>query len=211
MTRTPVVFAALVATVLGLASPAAAHRLDEYLQATKVAVDADRVVLEIDLTPGANIARRIVALIDTDGDRRVSDDEEARYARDVLASLRMTVDDGVVETRLTAQHFPTVEEMAAGTGTIRVRAEGRAPLSIGRHRFAYVNSNAVEGSVYLVNALVPADPRVALGPPRRDALQRGLAFDYEVSPRASWVRTGWLIGATALFGALVLARRERNR
>ena len=33
-----------------------AHRLDEYLQATRVAIERGRVTVEIDLTPGASLA-----------------------------------------------------------------------------------------------------------------------------------------------------------
>jgi len=36
--------------VLAIPPTATAHRLDEYLQATRVSIDVDRVDLEIDLT-----------------------------------------------------------------------------------------------------------------------------------------------------------------
>ena len=49
-----------------------AHRLDEYLQATRVAIARDRIDLEIDLTPGATIAASIATEIDTDRDGRFS-------------------------------------------------------------------------------------------------------------------------------------------
>ena len=41
--------------ILGLAFSriADAHRLDEYLQATRIDVEVDRIDLDIDLTPGA--------------------------------------------------------------------------------------------------------------------------------------------------------------
>jgi len=43
--------------VLAIPPTATAHRLDEYLQATRVSIDVDRVDLEIDLTAGTAIAK----------------------------------------------------------------------------------------------------------------------------------------------------------
>src|SRR5689334_7014001 len=54
--RAAVLLGALVGWVLlSLPRDASAHRLDEYLQATRVDVGADGIGIEIDLTPGANI------------------------------------------------------------------------------------------------------------------------------------------------------------
>ena len=49
--RARVVSAAALGVWLATPAPAGAHRLDEYLQATRVSIDLDRVGLEIDLTP----------------------------------------------------------------------------------------------------------------------------------------------------------------
>jgi len=35
---------------------ASAHRVDEYLQATRLSIDLDRVEVEINLTPGIDLA-----------------------------------------------------------------------------------------------------------------------------------------------------------
>ena len=45
-----------VAILLTLGAGAFAHRLDEYLQAARIAVDNGRVDLDLDLTPGAAVA-----------------------------------------------------------------------------------------------------------------------------------------------------------
>ena len=42
-----------------LATPAFAHRLDEYLQATTIAVEKDRLVLQLRLTPGVAVAAQV--------------------------------------------------------------------------------------------------------------------------------------------------------
>jgi hypothetical protein len=58
--------------LLVLATEAPAHRLDEYLQATRLAVATNRIDLSIDLTPGVAVADQLLVVIDrtaTDGCR----------------------------------------------------------------------------------------------------------------------------------------------
>ena len=57
---------------LSLAGGAAAHRLDEYLQATLIGVTRDGVEVEIQLTPGVAMLPVLMAVIDQDGDGRIS-------------------------------------------------------------------------------------------------------------------------------------------
>ena len=52
--------------------PADAHQLDEYLQAARIAITANGLVLEMSLTPGVAVAPRVLALVDRDGDRHAS-------------------------------------------------------------------------------------------------------------------------------------------
>ncbi len=80
MTRGGIVAAALTAGGMFLSPRLDAHRLDEYLQATRLSVALDRIELEIDLTPGVSIAERIVTAIDTDRDGRFSPAESDAYA-----------------------------------------------------------------------------------------------------------------------------------
>ena len=52
------------------AAPTRAHRLDEYLQATTIAVEKDHLVLQLRLTPGVAVARQVLASLDANGDAR---------------------------------------------------------------------------------------------------------------------------------------------
>ena len=67
-----------------LATPAAAHRVDEYLQATRLSVDIERVDLEIDLTAGSALASEVFGWIDTNRNGEISDAEGQEYAQQVL-------------------------------------------------------------------------------------------------------------------------------
>ena len=45
-----------------------AHRLDEYLQATRISITTNRIDLTFELTPGVAIAAQVLELIDSDRD-----------------------------------------------------------------------------------------------------------------------------------------------
>jgi hypothetical protein len=48
--------AASLCSLFGFSNTAGAHRLDEYLQATRISIGANRIVLQMDLTPGMEVA-----------------------------------------------------------------------------------------------------------------------------------------------------------
>ena len=55
--------AAAVGILLFVGAPASAHRLDEYLQATTISVEKDRVQAQIRLTPGVTVLPLVLAKI----------------------------------------------------------------------------------------------------------------------------------------------------
>jgi hypothetical protein len=196
---------------LATPAPAGAHRLDEYLQATRLSIDIERVDLEIDLTAGVAVAPQVFAWIDTNRDDWISDAEAEAYARQLLGSVALSVDGRPVPITLIEIRVPQFREMSLGVGTIRVRATAKVPATdAGRHRVSYVNSHRSESSVYLVNALVPADSRIQFAGQQRDRAQHGLTLDYTVSADARWARNGSLLAALAMAGVLMLTRRPRR-
>ena len=79
--------AAASAMILLAATPACAHRLDEYLQATTIALEKDRIQAQIRLTPGVAVFPIVFADIDRDADGVVSAAEQRAYAERVLRDL----------------------------------------------------------------------------------------------------------------------------
>ncbi len=170
---------------LASAPPAGAHRLDEYLQATRLSVETDRVDVEIDLTPGAAIADKALGWIDTDGDGRISDAEAEAYAKEMLRSVTLKIDGRPAAVDLVRSSFPDWSDVRLGVGTIRLRAEAKiSAATAGPHEISFLNTHKPESSVYLVNAMVPDDPRIQLGPPQRDYAQHRLTLDYTVAGEA---------------------------
>ena len=96
--------------------------------------------------------------------------------------------------------------MTEGIGTVRLRANARIPSAAsGRHVLTYLNSHRSESSVYLANALVPTDNRIAITSQRRDPAQHMLTLEYDVAYGA-WPQV--LLLASAI-GILSLRRNTR--
>jgi len=164
------------------ATTGSAHRLDEYLQATRIAVEKDRIDLEIDLTPGAAVADRIVGAIDRDRNGEISLTEKEMYAATLLASLTLKVDSETRRLKISDLVFPSIDEMHRGEGVLRLRTTasiGRAKA--GAHRLTFANAHWPDIGAYLVNALVPTDERVHITGQSRDHLQREFTLEYNVS------------------------------
>jgi hypothetical protein len=196
-------FAVLCAWLATL-PPAAAHRLDEYLQATRLSIDIDRVDLEIDLTAGSAMASQVFSWIDTNRDGEISNPEGEVYAREMLGSVVLKIDGRPVPVNLIDSSFPQFRDMRLGVGTIRLRATAHVPaVSAGHHQVSFVNTHRTESSVYLVNALVPSNPRIQLAEQRRDRAQLSLTLDFSVmgdTPSAStFMLLAGLLVAACLF------------
>jgi hypothetical protein len=196
---------AVLGAWLATVSPAAAHRVDEYLQATRLSIDIRRVDLEIDLTAGIALASKVFAWIDTNRDGEISSAEGQAYARQMLRSVVLKVDGWPVEIQLVETSFPQFRDMSLGVGTIRLRATANIPSAgAGRHQLSFLNTHQSESSVYLVNALVPANPRLQLAEQQRDIAQHGLRLEYTVMADAPSDRTFALLGGLAMAGCLFL-------
>jgi hypothetical protein len=194
---------------LAMLPVAHAHRLDEYLQATRLSIDLDRVDVEMDLTAGQAMAAQVFSWIDTNRDGEISQAEGDAYARQVLGSVTLLADGKPVTLALTEVHFPESREMNVGTGVIRLRAAGRMPAAgAGRHEISFRNNHKPASSVYLVNALVPANPRIQIADQQRDHAQHGLLMSYTVAPNAPPLRSFALIAGLALVGRWYLRRKR---
>jgi hypothetical protein len=175
------VLAAAIGAVLVLPSPVSTHRLDEYLQATRLGVSTDTVDIEIDLTAGVAVASRVWALVDADRNGRISDVEGRRYAQRVLQSVLLQLDDRPAAVALVSSRFPSFQQIHGGSGTIHLEARAALPpIRPGPHRLLYRNTHRRDMSVYLVNALVPADAAIVIGSQKRDPRQTQMEMVYEM-------------------------------
>jgi hypothetical protein len=173
--------ALLVGLLLALATDAWAHRLDEYLQATRVSVTTNHIELYLSFTPGVSVADQVLAFIDKDRDGRVSEKEVAAYAQRVLKDIKVGLDEKVLSLSLVDAFFPVLDEVKEGLGVIRIKAT--APLeslAAGRHAVSLTNAHLPAISVYLVNALAPKDPAIKITKQTRDELQKNYRLEFSV-------------------------------
>jgi hypothetical protein len=161
-----------------LSGVASAHRIDEYLQATIVTVQRNRIEASMRLIPGVVVAPTVIAAIDANNDGILSTQEAQSYARHVLGDLSISVDGKKLLPKLISWSFPSPSQMRDGMGEIRITytvelGEGhpnRVLLLANRHLSAV--------SVYLMNVVVPEDPDIQILAQKRNQQQSWYEVDY---------------------------------
>jgi hypothetical protein len=203
--------AGVLAVSLLLTADAEAHRLDEYLQAARLSLVPDRVVLELDLTPGVAIAPDVLRLIDRDADQAISSQEAHEYGQQALSGITLSLDGRPLNLILDRVEIPSAADLRAGLGTIALRADAAVErLAAGRHDLRFRNDHHPGGAVYLINALRPEDRAIQVAAQQRDPTQREGRIEYEVAPssRAHWL---WLFAGLACFHRHIAAGFNRLR
>ena len=157
-----------------------AHRLDEYLQATRLSVGRNRIVIKMDLTPGVDVAPLIFAMINTRRDGRISVAEGKAYANLVLRETVLEVDGTRQHLDLVGAQFPSFQEMSSGTGVIRIEAQASWTGTPGPHLLFYQNNHRNDFGAYLVNALVPPSRDIEITGQYRDTFQRNIRLGFRV-------------------------------
>ena len=188
--------------------PASAHRLDEYLQAMRVDVRPDGIVVEIDLTPGAAIAPGVLAALDSDSNGTIESAERDAYVTGVIRSLDVTLDGRQLALAVASRDFPSPDELRAGAGVVRLVLEAGFVQSSGSHRLVADNGYRRDVGAYLANALRPGSDTITIAAQRRDPRQQTLTIDYVVG-RPLLTRASWT-AAAALLIAFSFYRRQSS-
>lgn len=160
------------------ATPAAAHRLDEYLQATTVLLTRDHVRLGMRLAPGVAIVKTVLDNIDTNRDGIISDAEQREYGLKVLGDLSLSIDKSQVLLRLVSWHFGTVDDLTRGLGEIQLAFDADAPDVASHRTMVFENHHRSAISAYLVNSLVPDDDDIHIVDQTRNYLQSTYEMSY---------------------------------
>lgn len=203
---------ARILILLASGMPACAHRLDEYLQATTISLEKDRVQAQIRLTPGVSVSSYMIGTIDTNHDGILSRGEQQAYADQVLREVSLTLNAQRLPLQPLSVRFPKISEMKEGLGTIEISFAADASGSLER-QLVFENHHQSPIAAYLVNCLVPQDRDIQITAQRRSYEQSV----YQVSYRQGGVRPGplslawWSLGrslagsaATLLLAGLVL-------
>ena len=188
-------------------SDVSAHRREDYLQAARIDLEPDRVLITLDLTPGIAVAEPFIAALDHDGDGALSTEEQRGYAGQVVRGLEVEIDERPLQPRLVSWSFPEPTAFRRGEGTLRLQIQATLPkVSAGSHQLLFRNAHLAGHSVYLANALVPESARVAVTAQRRDSDQSELTIEYTVNADSPGATRAWVLGSLA---AAVLMVRFR--
>ena len=200
--------AAAAAIFLWLGTPAAAHRLDEYLQATTISVGKDRVEAQMRLTPGVAVFPIVIAAIDTDGDGVITETEQRDYARRIVRDLSLTIDGEPLRMRVVSFKFAAIDEMKEGRGEIQLELHADVARGAANRKLVFENRHHSPIAAYLVNGLVPGDPGIRLAAQNRNYEQSVYQLDYVQDAHSGPPFLSWpslvLVGAGA--GALLFAQ-----
>jgi hypothetical protein len=203
-------FTALVialVVVFAAARDLSAHRRDELLQAARVAIAPDRIELQLDLTAGIDLAEAIIARIDGDRDGVLTETENAAYVSTVMSSIEMRLDGNPIQLPSPSIEIPDAPSLRSGDGTIRLRSTIELPeLRDGAHAVSFRNGHAKESSVYLANALSPADHRIAIAKQTRSADQQSVTIDFTVGAERYAPMPLWLFGSAAIAWIVLRSR-----
>ncbi len=172
------------ALVLSLGAGVFAHRLDEYLQATLLSVENDRVYASMRLIPGVAVASTVLATIDTNGDGVLSAAEQQSYAERVLRDLSITVDGIGARPTLLSLKFPSIETMKEGLGEMHIDFTVDLPPGAPERKIVFENHHQNAISAYLVNCLVPRDPNIKVVAQNRNETQSFYQLEYVLATTA---------------------------
>lgn len=190
-------------------APVSAHRLDEYLQATILSVEKDKVQASMRLIPGVAVSSTVIASIDTDGDGVISEAEKWAYAERVLGDLALSVDGIRLRPKLISVDSPQVQQMKDGLGEIRVEFTADLPRGGTKRTLIFENHHESRSAAYLMNCLVPRDRDIRIVAQHRNEQQSFYQVDYVqvdasfLSPGDEWWRSvhRWTsaLGFTSVF------------
>lgn len=187
-----------------------AHRSDDYLQAARIALEADRILITLDLTPGIDVASSFLAAVDHDHNGSLSTEEQRGYVGEVVGALRVAMDERPLEPRVVSWLFPDPSVLRRGEGRVRLQVQAALPgVSTGPHRLLFWNAHLAGHSAYLANALVPESARVSVTAQHRDDDQSELVIDYTVHADSAHAAVPLALGGLA--AALLMAGTSAKR
>mgnify|MGYP003580160796 CR=1 FL=1 len=173
---------ALLLALLAFPSAVFAHRDDQYLQATLVAIEPSGARLQINLTPGVAVAEQVIAEIDGDRDGAISKNEAAAYAELLKRDLALGVDGRTLELKLSASEFVEPADLRTGSGTIQMEFSAIfGPLAAGPHKLTLENRHLTAISVYLINAVQPRFATVQITRQKRNQNQSAGEIEFYLS------------------------------
>lgn len=156
-----------------------AHRLDECLAASLIRLEPDRVRIEVHLTPGIEVAPKLLASIDTNRDGTISVAEGWAQGEALGRKLDLRIDGKRVPLNLEFADFPDATSFRSGEAAAILVFEARIdPVKPGPHVATFRNRNRPPKPIYLANAVLPMDRSIAVNGQERNRNQSRLQIRF---------------------------------
>jgi hypothetical protein len=198
--------------VAAIAISAQAHRLDEYLQATLVDIEPGDIRLQINLTPGMQVADKVLAVIDQNHDGVISPAEAVAYADLLKRDLTVRIDQRPLEPKLVKSEFPQAPDLQSGWGIIQIEYSlAPGPLSAGKHRLTLENRHMTGLGVYLFNAAQPRSQAIQITTQKRNDTQSLGEIEFAVQGSEPPTRVVTLIALSAVVIIIAVAALRPRR
>ena len=127
---------ALLAALLGMAQ---AHPVDEVVQGAYLTLAPGTVQLELDITPGSQVADTVLKGLDSNSDSKITDAEAKGYARKVLAQSTLKLGGAAVAWTLDKVEVPPYADLKTGNAILKIYALAQRPDSAGAQTLSYQN------------------------------------------------------------------------
>jgi hypothetical protein len=171
------VLAALIAPAAALA-----HPLDEVVQGSYLTLAPGQVTLQLDISPGAQVADSVLRRLDADNDGKISGGEARAFGRFVLDQTSLTLDDRPVAWRLERVEAPPLENIRLGADAIKIHAVAPRSDRAGVHTLTFENRyNPAQTRAAANVFLRPGRWRYDVGGQTHGADGRRLAVYYETA------------------------------
>ena len=175
------IFAGLV-----LATTLHAHRVEGLLQASLVEILPSQVGVEVTLAPGIDVAPKIFALLDTNGDGGFSEIESVVWSELFMARQSVTVDGQSLPLNLKSIRTTPLAEMTNGHAEIVVYfTADLGRLARGPRTIVCANRYEPISCSFQSNGLVPRAPGVRISSHRRDDRQQEVILAAEFTDLAA--------------------------
>jgi hypothetical protein len=171
-----------LAGALLAAAGASAHRREDYLQAARVGLEPEGVLITLAVTPGVAVAEELIEALDRDRDGASSARERETFAALVVSALRVELDGRPLTLHVVSSDAPELAAFRRGEGAFRLTLRARVPrVADGPHRLLFRNAYLAGHGAYLANALVPESAEVTVTAQHRTVDQSALTIEYTIS------------------------------
>ena len=167
---------AALAIWLAFAATLHAHRTAGLLLASLVEVLPSQVGVEVTFVVGIDIAPKVVALLDGNGDGVFSDAESGAWSARFMAAQSVAVNGKTLPLKLGGVRASPLAEMTGGHGEIVALFTADAgTLARGPRTIVCTNRYEPIPCTFQTNGLVPNAPGVRISSHRQDERQRATA------------------------------------